>query len=122
MATSASIARRLPDGRYRWVTLHWDGYPSHALKILRDHYNTEERIDQLLDLGALSVIGPKLEAPEGQQHTFDNPVRDVCIAYGRDRGEEDQEAEVTYYRPKYGAYTYVFENGSWGDDEESDDE
>lgn len=48
MATRAGIWQKQSDG-WRGVYLHWDGYPEHAGKTLAECYNTEEKVDALLE-------------------------------------------------------------------------
>lgn len=35
---------------------HWDNYPEHNGRILRTHYNTREKVEELIDLGDCSSI------------------------------------------------------------------
>lgn len=86
MATRSSITIKNSDGSKRSIYCHWDGYPDHVGKILNEHYNTTEKVNALIDLGAISVLAPSIECPEG--HSFESPVRDYTIAYHRDRGDE----------------------------------
>jgi hypothetical protein len=38
------------------IYVHWDGYPSHMIPILRKNYNTVEKVEELLSLGDLSLF------------------------------------------------------------------
>ena len=61
MSTNASIA--LYDQAKQTVTtihLSCDGYPSHAGKVLLNHYKTEQRVKSLLKLGDLFSVYPKI--------------------------------------------------------------
>lgn len=91
------------------IYCHYDGYPSYMMSILTTFYNTATKIDELLELGALSCIGASLEpSPLVRQYGFDwmnnseykalttkqqdnlkkNHFENSCtIAYHRDRGE-----------------------------------
>lgn len=121
MSTNATIARHNKDGSIDEIYLHWDGYPEHAYEILKQHYTTQEKVDELIALGDLSVLAKNTDVksdmpvPEGVEHTYDTPVKDVCIAYGRDRGETGTEAknvpmlQVEDFR----SYAYVWSNGTW---------
>jgi hypothetical protein len=96
MATRSTISMELPDGTVRSIYCHWDGYPSNNGKILLNHYSNREKISKLLDLGSLSCLGDEI----GEQHNFDKhsdneESRNWCLAYGRDRGENDVESKVT---------------------------
>lgn len=116
MSTRSNIAMLLPDGKVRCIYVHKDGYLSHHVPILQEHYNTAEKVTALLDLGDLSVLGAQL----GERHDFDSSVHREngwCKAYGRDRGEHDQEAETVANVDKWvdwhQQYNYLFKNGEW---------
>lgn len=87
MSTNAHIAI-LKDGKYTYIYSHWDGYPEHVGKILYENYNTTEKIEELIALGDISSLGPRLKPNDDEAHSFDNPIRDITIAYHRDRGED----------------------------------
>jgi hypothetical protein len=70
-----------PDGSILAVYCHWDGYPSHNGKILNAHYTERSKVQELMDLGDLSSLGPEI----GEKHNFDAPPKGQCNAYGRDR-------------------------------------
>ena len=67
------------------IYCHWDGYVEHHGPILLEHYNAYEKISELMNLGNISSLAPKI-APTGN-HSFDEPEDDVVVAYHRDRGE-----------------------------------
>lgn len=93
MATRGTIAGRTRNNNdhvIKSIYVHFDAYG--FLPILKEHYNTQEKVDQLLALGDLSALGESPECPEG--HTYDTPVDGYCVAFGRDRDEENTEAEV----------------------------
>lgn len=93
MSTSAIIAALRFDETYLASYLHWDG-DDEAFNTLQEHYDHQERVDALLALGDLSVLAERLDRePNEAPHSFEAPIPGVCIAYGRDRGEEDTEAE-----------------------------
>lgn len=90
MSTRSSIGI-LKGGKIKSIYCHWDGYIEHNGVLLEKYYKSENKIEKLLDLGDLSFLGEKLE-PTGE-HSFDNPEKNVTIAYGRDRGEENTQAK-----------------------------
>lgn len=105
MSTHAIIA--ISDGiNIRAIYVHFDGYPSHTGKILKEDFNTSEKIHGLIDLGDLSCIDSSYES---------------CVAYGRDRGEKDVFSKsfaslsdlVAYGKSYYAAYIYLFEDNRW---------
>lgn len=117
MATSASITAKLSDGRWASIYVHYDGYYSHTGAILTATYATQERVDMLMALGNLSMVGPYLGCPDG--HTFENPVRHYCIAYHRDRNEElqlsisDDPMMACRNGPGKQQYNYVWNGERW---------
>ena len=93
MATRSSISIRNEDGTYTGIYAHWDGYLSNNGRILEQHYTNEEKIRQLMALGSLSSLRPEI----GERQDFNQPTsKDWCLAYGRDRGEDDVAAITTH--------------------------
>lgn len=88
MGTRSNIARLNNDGSYDVIYCHWDGYPSNNGKLLLGHYQTPGKIAELLALGSLSSLGAEI----GTKHDFETPQTGECTAYGRDRGQKDNEA------------------------------
>lgn len=115
MATRSTISIKTDDGYYRTIYCHWDGYISHNGVILVDNYDTAEKVNALIDLGNLSSLAPKLSGSE--LHSFDTPEKDVCVAYGRDRGDKNTEARKNYWAYDSSIqgeqYNYVFKDGEW---------
>lgn len=121
MSTRSSIAIKQADGTVRAMYCHHDGYLDHVGRMLLNHYNTEERIKALLDLGDISSLHEYLSKEE--QESGDKPGR-VCFVYARD-GEETEEITPNRLYPDresfqndapiwYGAeYLYLFDDGKW---------
>ena len=87
MATRSFICKSLPNNAIVGVYCHYDGYPSGVGATLTTHYATDERVTALLNLGSISQLEPRLVPDLGDTHTFDNPAKNVTVAYHRDRGE-----------------------------------
>jgi len=96
MSTHSNIGKRLPNGTYRYVYCHFDGYPSGVGRILLEHYQDEAKIDALLDLGELSSLGGTLES---------------SVAYARDRGEHLTPADIATSRDDVFEQSYAY---VWG--------
>lgn len=121
MSTNSTIAKKNADGTYTAIYCHWDGYPDHNGRILLEHYNDEGRINELLALGSLSilgdVIGEKVDFDTYSAHSQpDKPAQ--CVAYMRDRGEKDETARhfktlASYNKYAQQEYNYLFDNGVW---------
>lgn len=111
MATRSTIAKVNDDGSITSIYCHWDGYPEGVGKTLKNHYTDVDKIDQLLALGWLSVLGAEI----GTKKDFETSVlNNECLAYGRDRGETDVDAVthqslgewLNYHDAEYG---YLFQ-------------
>lgn len=87
MGTRSSIGIQHHSGWVTAVYCHWDGYPEHVGLILYQHYDSH-KAKQLMELGNISTLAPEI----GTKHHFDDNSKQVCTAYGRDRGDEEQEA------------------------------
>ena len=87
MATRSTIALEFADGTVEQVYCHWDGYLSNNGQILLRHYSDPFKLQRLIDLGAISSLGPEI----GEKQDFDK--RDThndnwSLIYARDRGED----------------------------------
>jgi len=102
------------------VYCHWDGYLDHNGRILLEHYDSS-KANHLVALGDLSILKPEVAIPEGVEHSFDNPDKNITTFYGRDRGEKDTEFKTTDTFEKFlqlcddcGAeYYYIMKDGEW---------
>lgn len=115
MATRSTIGMKLEDGTIKQIYCHWDGYPSYTGSVLKNYYNTPEKVEELLEVGNISSLFPKVKPDEGEVHTFDNPIKGVTVAYGRDRGETEQEALI-YQKSEprqTEEFNYLFEDNEW---------
>lgn len=114
MSTRSFIGKKEKDGSVRAIYCHFDG--DYVGSILKEHYLDQEKIHSLLDLGDLSSIGKEI----GQEHDFDDlsSRKDWCMAYGRDRGEENIEAQMfdseeSFLERCHEDFTYLFKDGKW---------
>lgn len=55
---------------------------------LKKHYKSKKKIEALMALGNISFLGKKVAPEEGQIHNFERNVKDVTVAYHRDRGDD----------------------------------
>ena len=108
MATRSNIGILNQDGTVNYIYCHFDGYPEHNGSILNKHYTTEGKVRMLIDLGDISVLGEDI----GEKQDFNNRVKGTCLAYGRDRGEDNIEARtcsyVDYTKEYFEEYVYLF--------------
>lgn len=135
MATRSMIGIMTEKGEIRAIYCHYDGYPEHNGALLLEHYNTPERINALIDLGAISVLAENLEplneveipyysygkpTTEPVPHSFQTPHEATVIAYHRDRGEDLQIDKFLSERlfnidrkRSWTDYGYLYKDGKW---------
>ena len=119
MATRSNIAIVNQDKSISSIYCHWDGYPEYTGKMLLNHYTTADIVNELLKLGNLSQLCENMNPTD--IHTFAEPQKGVCVAYGRERGESNQEAIVfedlgefeDSASNSWSDYQYLFDNGKW---------
>lgn len=93
MATRSNIGIINENGTVEVIYCHWDGSPSTNGKILLEHYTTNEKVRELINLGAISTLQKNPgKPPEG--HSRKTPKDDYVIAYHRDWGETLEPAAV----------------------------
>lgn len=133
MATRSAIGIEQPDGTVIGIYCHWDGYLDHNGRILVAHYSGAENAAKrsaLMELGDLSSLREEI----GEKHDFDGPAwgtpeyqtwRDrygkMCLAYGRDRGEQTAASVVYPNRQAFQAgfrhsgieYFYLWSGNQW---------
>jgi hypothetical protein len=113
MATRSYIGIRNTDASVDYIYCHFDGYPEHNGAILTEYYSNINRVNELLNLGDLSVLGKFI----GEKQDFDKRVVGNCLAYGRDRGESNVGKKNTGYdeliTDQSVAYVYVFDGDYW---------
>jgi hypothetical protein len=132
MATRSTIALEYADGTVDQIYCHWDGYLDNNGALLLAHYKDPFKVQQLMDLGDMSSLGPNI----GEAHEFDCPPeikygspeyktwsdakQQVCTFYGRDRGETNCKArrfrDYADYRKnaQFEEYNYCLrKDGNW---------
>lgn len=92
MSTRSCIAVQHGD-TIKAVYCHNDGYIRYNGRMLQEHY-TSERANYLVALGDMSSLRVKLEPTKDSGHSFNKPETDVCVFYGRDRGETGVEFQT----------------------------
>ena len=119
MSTSAALICRV-NNKAQAITVHWDGYPEHVGRLLKNHYNEPKKIEALFALGDCSSLGPNLEGSEN--HSFLKPERGVSVFYHRDRKDALNHCKAQTFQSYSKAvehmtgnvsYIYIFRNGKW---------
>lgn len=134
MSTCANIA--INEGnKLTYIYSHWDGYLDGVGAILFEHYQDEDKIKKLMELGDISSLGENLEAPEVvKKYGFDYYIEDAfkaldpeeqerlskegtdwsnTIAYKRDRGEKGVDKRVDTEEKALDKKIYNLMSHSW---------
>ena len=125
MSTHASISVLHMDGTVSSVYLHFDGYTEHAGEMLKKHYSTQDKAEELVSNGAICVLSEYV----GEQHPFlpatpwgwkehDELYGRMCAFYHRDRGEKlriNKFGDLTEFMNEAVSeeYDYLFFAGIW---------
>ena len=130
MATRSTIAIAREDGSVAQVYCHWDGYLENNGVLLVNHYNTADKVEELIAGGDISSLGEIV----GVEHPFDTRIAEMAqeeydrlygnmtLYYGRDRGEEGTGArvfgDVAEYEKAgdsgmFEEFNYLFIDGRW---------
>jgi len=94
LGTRSYIAKQIGKDQYLTIFCHFNGYPDDNGKILADHYNTPEQVDQLLALGSLYSLGERISPDPQYPHNSNHEQPAVTIAYERDEGLADCGARI----------------------------
>ena len=77
MATRSNIGIVNLDKSITGIYCHWDGYPEYVGKMLLNHYNNDDIVNGLMNLGNLSILSESLHSTTGinlystnNRHTF----------------------------------------------------
>ena len=111
MATRSRIGIELNDGSILSAYHHWDGYPQWLGRILNTHYNTKEKVAELIDGGDMSCA-------------WTNERWNKPFADGRKYGPETYAARGEDCPPRYDEtreeflsngeeYSYIFTSAGW---------
>jgi len=110
MATRSRIGIELSDGSILSAYHHWDGYPSWLGRILNTHYNTKEKVSELIDGGDMSSCW------SDACWETKLPVGEYGPEYYSARGENcpprlDEDMDEFFSDGE--EYSYIFRNGNW---------
>lgn len=85
MSTRARIGiKNKKDDSIKAVFLHYDGYPASAGSTLFESFNDDTRIRDLIALGDLEALYPRLIPDPLSGHSYLTPQPFVTVARGRD--------------------------------------
>ena len=102
------------------VYCHWDGYLEHNGKMLLENYDSS-KANFLVALGDLSSLAREIDFPDGEFHSFNSPMENVTVFYGRDRDDDGTDYVVDHTFEEFleradncGAeYYYIMKDGEW---------
>ena len=132
MGTRSRIGIEMPDHTVVSVYCHWDGYVEHNGKILVEHYQNREDVQELINGGSMSTLRTR------GSWNIDSPLRDEKGEYIHDAAgylmyENDREPQPLYHSDRgedvevlhtsfdkfvsgdsWEEYAYLFDlNGNW---------
>lgn len=123
MGTRSNIAIKRKDNTIESIYCHWDGYLEHNGIILNNFYQDINKINNLINLGDISLLKENVNYDKLLKHSFDEPQESVVIAYGRDRGEKGCDKKIYQNMTEYEKslkgswqeYAYLFdeEKNTW---------
>lgn len=100
MSTRSRVGIQHENGFIESIYVHYDGSPDSRLPLLKEYYNSPERVKELIGMGNASSIERNLEK---------------SVFYVRDRGEsmEHNEAIVhddlnSFIQDDYEEYAYIY--------------
>lgn len=117
MSTRSLIALKTKEGKVRFIYCHSDGYLGYNGMILNDYYKLYSRVEKLLNLGDISLLGtdPSVPLEESQDiQTSTYKIQTACKDYYRLNGELYKAKEVDFKefnklcQQHYGGCEYVY--------------
>ena len=111
MGTRSRIGLELSNGSILSAYHHWDGYESWLGRILNTHYNTRQKVSELIDGGDMSSCWT-------DERWDDSADGSYGPQYYDQRGEDSPprlDADLCEYLLPDGCeeYHYIFRNGEW---------
>ena len=119
MATRSRIGIQLSDDSILSVYHHWDGYPQWLGRILKTHYNTKEKVADLIDGGDMSSAWTNERWTGKDLAPYVKEIKETeeyGPQYYSQRGENcppryDKNMEEFFSIGE--EYSYIFRNGEW---------
>ena len=115
MATRSRIGIELTDGSVLSAYHHWDGYPEWLGRILNTHYNTKEKVAELIDGGDMSSCWTEDRFSVDPTNGF--KVQEYGPQYYSARGEDSPprlDANKYDYLAEGEEYAYIYTlKGEW---------
>ena len=109
MATRSRIGLQLSDDSIVSVNCHYDGYPEFNGRILRTHYDTIEKVRELIDGGDMSCTWTNA----GWNN---ETLPETGALYYSSRGEDcppRHDETMTEFFNNGEEFGYIYQNGEW---------
>ena len=110
MSTRSRVGLELSNGAVISAYHHWSGYPEWLGRILQTHYNSYEKVSELIDGGDMSVAWT-------DERWDDSGVKGVYGPQYYSQRNEDcpprLDANLNEYLSDGEEYAYIFRNGEW---------
>jgi hypothetical protein len=109
MSTRSRIGLELADGSILSAYHHYDGYPEWLGRILNTHYNTKEKVAELIDGGDMSCCW----TDDRWDGSGDGSYGPNYYSY---RGEDCPprlDKDMDEFFADNEEYSYIFRNGNW---------
>ena len=109
MATRSRIGLQLSDDSIVSVYCHYDGYPAHNGRVLRTHFDTIEKVRELIDGGDMSCTRTNV----GWNN---ETLPEVGPLYYSARGEDcppRHDETMTEFFNNGEEFGYIYQNGEW---------
>ncbi len=110
MSTRGRIGIELSDGSILSAYHHWDSYPSWLGRILKTHYNTREKVAELIDGGDMSSCWTE------ERWDSETKVQEYGPQYYSQRGDDcppRHDANKYDYIVDGEEYAYLFVDDEW---------
>ena len=118
MATRSRIGIELNDGSILSSYHHWDGYPQWLGRILNTHYNTKEKVADLIDGGDMSCAWTNERW--GGVNEYGGQMKEESTEYGAQyysqRGEDcppRYDNNLEEYLSDGEEFSYIFTSAGW---------
>ncbi len=123
MGTRSRIGIERKDSSIESIYCHYDGYLEHNGLMLYEHYNSKEKVEELINLGDISVLYENITPDPKLHHSFENSQENVVVAYTRDRKEKydynkslynetiDQYKDIC--KNSYLDFGYLYKDDKW---------
>lgn len=106
MSTKCRIAIKDINGYFRSIYCHYDGYPEYTGKQLVDHYNTNELVNDLIELGGISFLEDTIE--ETWPHSYYGKGEYLNIKISKTLNDL-----LEYFISSGEDYLYLWDNNQW---------